>query len=306
MKKSISLVLAILIMATLLLLPVSAASGQTEYGIVKKVEDSDIDMSTADMTEPAWENALKIPLARNRDANAAAAKGDVYLLWSDTGYYAYFNVSDSTPVSDPTRAANLEPWVTDSVEFFIDETNEGAHCEQFRIDRDGVPSYYPKAGEWTAGMLIGATEISTSAPVPAEYMSWKVKAEGNNYFVKMKVTFFDSVTAKDVGVHFQINDVETAGAGNTCTWPTANEADSWASEAYGYITLVNEPAYVEVVEVAQAEVTAPAAAEAAPVAAAAAPVTAPQTSDAGIAAFAVLMVMGAASVLILRKKISVK
>ena len=300
MKKIISLALAILMMAALLVIPVSAAAGQNKFGDVKKVDDSDIDMNTADMSEPAWENALKVPLERNRDANAAAAKGDVYLLWSDTGYYAYFDITDTTPVSDPSRAANLEPWVTDSVELFIDETNEGAHCEQFRVDRDGSPSYYPKAGEWTAGMLIGATAVSTSDPVPASYMSWKVKAEGDKYYVKLKVTFFESVTAKDVGIHFQINDVEVEGGGNTCTWPAANEADSWASEAYGFITLVNEPAYIPVVEVAPAAAADDSAAVSAPVAVAV--VSAPQTSDMSIIMAIGTMLTSGAALLISKKR----
>ena len=299
MKKIISLALAILMMAVLLI-PVSAAAGSNKFGDVKKVDDSDIDMSTADMSEPAWQNALKVPLERNRDANAAAAKGNVYLLWSDTGYYAFFDITDTTPVSDPSRAANLEPWVTDSVEFFIDETNEGVHCEQFRVDRDGSPSYYPKAGEWTAGMLIGVTAVSTSDPVPASYMSWKVKAEGDKYYVKLKVTFFDSVTAKDVGVHFQINDVEEMGGGNTCTWPAANEADSWAADVYGYVTLINEPAYIPVIEEVATE-TAPAAEEnKAPVAAAV--VSAPQTSDMTIIMAIGTMLTSGAALLISKKR----
>ena len=314
MKKIISLTVAVILVLSLAIIPVSAAAGEIKYGDVKKVNDSDIDMSNAEKSEPAWENAVKVDIARNRDDDADKATGTVYLLWSDTAYYAYFDITDKTPISDPDKAATIQPWVTDSVEIFIDAGNTGDFCEQFRIDRDNIPSYYPKDGAWTDDLYIGATAISDCEPVPPEHMSWAVKLDGDKYYVKLKVTYFGTVTPGDAGMHFQINDIEEEGGANSCTWPTNNEADSWQADAYGWVTLVDEPAYVAPVAVDE-----PAVADTVDdtamgggdenvhvePAAAPAPVAVPVTGDNGIIVFAVIIIL-AGMMAVYNRKILVK
>ena len=271
-------------------------------------------MSDPMNTEPAWANALAIPLTRNSADDATAATGTVYLLWSDKAYYAFFDIKDTTIMGDQGTAATQTPWTEDSVEFFIDPDNAGAHCEQFRVDTQGVPSYYPKDGAWPDDMKIGVTDISGLGAVPANYMSWAEKTDkaNNKYYVKMKITFFPTVTAKDVGVHFQINDISTGAETNT--WPAGNEATSWTADLYGYVTLVNDPA-VPPATAAPADTTAAPAAPATTDAAAPAPAAAipaspaaspaPATGDNTIAVFAVMMIAAIGAV-VLRKKLFVK
>ncbi|MCL2772973.1 MAG: CBM9 family sugar-binding protein [Oscillospiraceae bacterium] len=312
MKKFVSLLLVVLMIASVsvvAIIPVSAAADQNKYGDVKKVSDSDINMSDAMNTEPAWANALAIPLTRNSADDATAAHGTVYLLWSDTAYYAFYDITDTTIMGSIGKAEAQSPWIEDSCEFFIDADNAGTFCDQFRVDTQGVPSYYPDAGAWPDDMKIGVTDISGLDPVPANYMSWAVKVDkpNNKYYIKMKITFYSSVTAKDVGVNFQLNDVTDADGTMSNTWAAGNEATSWDVNLYGYVTLVNDPAYVAPVTdvAAPADTNAPAAVAdtAAPVAAT--PISAPITGDNSLAIFAV-MVIAAAGVVIFRKKMSVK
>ena len=304
MKEIISLLLGLILIASLMIVPVSAAPGETKYGDVKKVSDSDIDMSNADKNEPAWANAVQVALGRNRDDDAEKATGTVSLLWSDTAYYAYFEINDKTITSDPDKAATIQPWVTDSVEIFIEPGNAGEFCEQFRVDVDGIPSYYPKDGAWTDDLYIGATAISDCQPVPAGHMTWAVKTEGDKYFVKMKVTYFGSAAAGDVGMHFQINDIDEVGGGNTCTWPTNNEADSWQADAYGWVTLVNEPAYVAPVVVEETPAAENPVVDDVPAVVTPSPAPSPATGDNGIVVLIAMVILAGA--VVYGKKVFVK
>ena len=285
MKKTIALFLAIFLIAGLAAIPVSAAPDGPKYGDVKKVNDSDINMSNADK-DAAFNTATAIALTTTSTGDDTVATGTVYLVWSDTSYYAYFEINDKTPVSDPDKPAAQQPWVTDSVEYFIDEVNGGEFCEQFRVDRDGVPSYYPQGGAWPNDMMIGVTDISGLDPVPANYMSWSVKTDGDKYYVKMKISKLGNMKAKDVGVNFQINDITEVGGACTNTWPANYTGSSWNSDVFGYVTLVNDPAVVAAAAPAATEPVqeaAPAAVVDTPaVVVAPAPAAAAKTGDCGM------------------------
>jgi len=303
MKKIIAVLLAAFLVAGIALVPVAAAPGEPSFGSVKKVNDGDIDMGKADMSEPAWANATKVNINHLDDGEAF---GDVYLLWSDTALYAFFDITDITPdATDNGRAQDNCPWEEDSVEWFIDITNGGEHCEQFRVDRFNVPSYYPQGGAWMDDFYIGVTKISDCEPVPPGHMSWAVKVDGNKYYVKMKITFFGNISAGNVGMNFQINNY-----GGTPVWPTNYEGSSWTSDVYWYVTLIEEMAYVAPPPVEDV----PAAVEETPVAPAAPEAggavsedppsvvfPAPATGDCGMIILAVLMVAAAAGIVVFKK-----
>ena len=294
MKKILAVLLVFALLAALAAVPVSAAPGERKYGDVKKVSDADIDMGSANMTEPAWANAAKVNINHLDDGEAS---GDVYLLWSDTALYAFFEITDITPdATDNGRAEANAPWEEDSVEWFIDITNGGDHCEQFRVDRFGVPSYYPHQGAWMDDFYIGVTQISDCEPVPPGHMSWAVRVDGNKYYIKMKVTFFGNISAGDVGMNFQINNY-----GGTPVWPTGYEGSSWTPDVYGFVSLVNELAYVPPPpEEPAADVPAPAGGgDAAPEPPPVPKPAAPATGDAGMIALIALIAAGAVT---LRKK----
>ena len=294
MKKILVVLLAFAVLAAMAV-PAFAAPGMTKYGDVKKVSDGDIDMSHAEMTEPAWANAAKVNINHLDDGEAF---GDVYLLWSDNALYAFFDITDITPdATDNGRAAENAPWEEDSVEWFIDITNGGDHCEQFRVDRFGVPSYYPHQGAWMDDFYIGVTQISDCEPVPPGHMSWAVKVDGNKYYIKMKVTFFGTISAGDVGMNFQINNY-----GGTPVWPTGYEGSSWTPDVYGFVSLINELAYIPPPPVEENAPEAAGGGEEAPEPPPVQRPTAPTTGDAGVIALIALMAVAALGVAAFRKK----
>jgi hypothetical protein len=84
MKKGIALFLAIILIAALAAVPVSAGPGNKNHGNVKKISDSDINMSNGER-DAAWDHALAIPV----NIGDAEASGTTWVLWSDTAYYFY-------------------------------------------------------------------------------------------------------------------------------------------------------------------------------------------------------------------------
>jgi len=117
-------------------------------------------------------------------------------------------------------------------------------------------------------------------------------------------------------LHLQINDRDEGGT-QSVTWPANNEASSWDAFAYGYVTLIDEPAVAATpapAEEPQVDETAAGGgdvnvhAEAVPAPAvvaapAPAPVSAPVTGDAGIIVFVVMMITAAG--IVISKKIKV-
>ena len=313
MKKIIALILAVLLIATLTFIPVSAAPGETKYGNVKKISDSDINMKNADR-ESVWDFALPVLVNRNNQDDPDGATTTAYMLWSDTSIYVYAEILDNHIYDQGTEPVQ-NAWETDSFEVFIDVTNGGDHCHQFRIDRVGHPSSYPKDGDWGTEFIVGA-EINTGV------FEWASKTtSGAKYVTKFKIPAStlgaSGFKAGDVGLHLQINDRDEGGT-QTVTWPANNEASSWDAFAYGFITLIDEPAVpppppVEEAAPAVVEDTAQgggeaADAEIAPVIEAAAPapapapVSSPTTGNAGMIALALVMMIAALGVVVIRKK----
>ena len=306
MKKRIASILAVIMIASLAFMPVIAAPGNENYGSVKKISDSDINMSNGER-DAAWDHALAIKVA-DGDAGGGEINGTTWVLWSDTAYYFYTEVNDPTPVSVDmsgwTDGEYFDAWISDSVEIFISVEGEQGnlevtpagnyddHCWQFRVDRDGTPSTYQRSGAWTDDFLCGAS-------LNKDRLQWAVKQDGNKYYVKMKITYLGAPKAGELGMQVQINDLQEEGG--AAPQVRANGASgSWDTDQFGYVVLIDEPAYVAPVETAPAEeAPAPSAEEPAP-APAPAP-TAPKTGDTGAAVLAAIMTMAAAGVAAAKK-----
>ena len=312
MKKIISLILAITLILSIAAISVSAAPGQENYGNVKKISDSDINMSNADK-DAAWDYALAIPVNVGDPNNAS---GTTWVLWSDTAYYFYTEVNDTTPVNldNPDNGDYFEAWVTDSVEVFIALEGDRGNltptpagnfddaCWQFRIDLDGLPSSYQRDGAWTDDFLIG-TDFNK------DRFEWAVKQDGNKYYTKHKITWLGNPKPGELGLQIQINDLEYEGGPAPQT--RANDASgSWDADQFGYVVLVDEPAVppaaaapAPAVEesIAQEEGIGGGNENVHPAPAVVAPVPAPATGNAKVV-FAVLALVLSASVLIVKSK----
>ena len=308
MKKIIALILAVIMISALFVVPVSAAAGNQNFGNVKKVSDSDINMKSGDKDE-AFNYALAIPV---KTGDPDYATGTAYVLWSDTAIYIFTEVNDATPflLGQPDDGEYFNAWETDSVEVFIEVDgdqgdldartmgNAGDACWQFRIDREGMPSSYQRSGAWTDDFLVG------SAANKGRF-EWAAKQDGNKYYTKHKITML-TLKAGEVGLQLQINDLLDEGEEG----PQIRLGDiggSWNADEYGFVVLVNEnaipaPAVIDVP--ADVPAVVPAVVEDAPAVVAPAPKpAAPKTGDTGIIILAAVMLAGA---VVFRKKIAVK
>ena len=305
MKKITAVLLAVLMIA-IWVLPAAAAPGNENFGNVKKISDSDIDMSSGER-DAAWDYALAIPV---NVGDPDIASGTAWVLWSDTAYYFYTEVNDSTPVSvdlsNWSDGEYFDAWVTDSVEIFISVDGDRGDidaktvgnfydaCWQFRIDRDGIPSTYQRDGAWTDDFLVGPG-------VNRDRFEWAVKQDGNKYYTKHKITFLSAPKPGEVGLQIQINDLleEFGSAPQT----RANDASgSWDADQFGYVVLVDEPA-MPAAAAPEPEDDGSGAGGGDPAdlpAPAPAPAPAPQTND-GLIALAVLAAASAAAVWGLKK-----
>lgn len=308
MKKTIALLMAVLLVAALFAVPVSAGPGNQNYGNVKKVGDSDINMSNGDR-DAAWDNALAIPVTFSTEDGTAT--GTTWVLWSDTAYYFYTEVNDSTPVKvgKPDDGEYFDAWVTDSVEIFVEVEGEAGNLTptpggnfgdaawQFRIDREGMPSSYQRNGAWTDDFLIGTAKNK-------DRFEWAVKEDGNKYYTKHKITFLGAPKAGELGLSVQINDLLEEGG--TAPQIRANEiGGSWNADEFGYVVLVDEPAVVAVVAEPEPEVAAAgggeaADAEVAPVITAAAPSV--KTGDTGMILAVLALILAGVCVFVLRSR----
>jgi len=310
MKKIIALILAVMMISALVIIPVSAAPGNQNYGNVKKINDSDINMKNGDR-DAAWDYALAIPVTVGDSAT-----GTTWVLWSDKALYFYTEVNDSTPVllKMPDDGEFWNAWEADGVEIFIsvegdqgdfDARKPGNYddaCWQFRIDREGLPSSYQRAGAWTDDFLVGSAANK-------DRFEWAAKQDGNKYYTKHKITMLGPIKAGELGIQIQINDLQEEGGG--APQVRANDASgSWNCDEFGFVVLVDEPA---IPAPAAPEQPAPAAEPDAPAAEAvvetpAAPPPAPKpvaakTGDAGMVMLVTVMFAGA---VVFGKKFAVK
>jgi hypothetical protein len=304
MRKTVSSLLAVFLIAAMIMtiIPVSAAPGNQNFGEVKKISDSDINMRNGER-DAAWDHALAIPV--NVEGEPGSATGTAWALWSDTAFYFYVEVNDSTPVvlNNIDDGTFFNAWEPDSVEIFISVDgirgdieartpgNFDDACWQFRIDREGMPSTWQRDGAWTDDFLVGSD-------FNRDRFEWAVKTDGNKYYTKFKITWLGAPKPGELGISLQINDrLDEFDA--TSPQTRANDiSGSWDVDQFGYIVLIDEPAIPAAAE--------PEPDEEAPVAddgdlgagggtpEVAAPVPAPPTSD--MTVFLVVIAIAAAAV----------
>lgn len=117
--------------------------------------------------------------------------------------------------------------MTDSFEVFVNEKNSDVEADimQYRIDCAGFPSVYDRNG------------LAEYGPGNADsYFTYAAKSTDNGYAVEFCVP----VSAKEVGVNFQINDVLSDGSQSLAMAPskvTGAGAGSWTPGEYPYITI---------------------------------------------------------------------
>ena len=296
MKKALAFLLMFAIIAVI---PAAAAPGEVEYARILRVDDGQIDMSHGNKDE-AFNTATPITVDRNRDGDPDGATALVYMVWSEAALYVFAEITDNHVYDQMGIVANA--WETDSFEVFVDMGdsepesiaplgNLGLRAMQYRIDRFGYPSSFPSDGDWGSQFLVGyGDNVAHGAGDNADIFEWAISGGGtasSNYSVKFRLFRHAPISPGEVGIHFQINDRNEFGE-QTVIWPDyGNTADSWEVEAYGFVTLVDEPAIAPAAAEPEPEAPAadepaeeaPAVADAAPAAEAEAAQPAPPTAD---------------------------
>ena len=206
-----------------------------------------------------------------------------YFLWDENFLYVCTVVNDKTICSagkDYIDANQPNPWQNDAVEnWFLDnETKMKIHNDAQGLTMFGDPE--------------GGLSIDMSKAV------YKTSIDGNKYTVETALPFADMKAGREIGFSIQVNDIanndNTSGAASGNQTPDALTMKCIATEvAYPVVE-------VEIAEAPAEEAPAAAPVEVAPVAVAQA-VTSPQTSDYTVSAVT-LMVMAGAAVIMMKKR----
>ena len=302
MKKILSSILAIALMATMALSSAASDIGECK-GEVPKVEAGSVTIDG--VKDAAYDNALCVDISQPLDGAATGAYGKAYMLWTDGSYYLLVEVYDADVVA-PTEDNQLNsPWMTDSVEIFFDFTNEAAGlAEQYRIDCTGFPSYYIEGGAYYAYGPEDAKEYFDEYAAAKTDFGYNIEMRVN---LKEALEDYELKEGNSIGLQLQINDCTSDGNRVVYNMVSSLNAGSWDVSSYDYITLgapvaaeteAETEAVVEETEAAVEETEAVVEETVeetvvAPAETSEAAETAPQTFDAGVIAAAVAVISAA-------------
>ena len=288
MKKLLVLALSI---AILMSISVFAAPNGKNFGDVPVTTD---DIAVDGVKDAVYDKGLKLIVDTRGPDSAHASEpdtsttGEVYVVYADGFVHVFGDIKDSLIVPQDEAKQVNEPWMTDSLEIFLDYGNKAETPLQYRIDAYGYPSYqFPDQNSYGAEMsgTVGKFE-------------WAAQQTATGFVTEFKIPA--TIKAGDqIGFLLQINDMVDP-ATRACVYVKSSlEPDSWTPELYDFITLsADSVTGIEIIEeaAAPADEAPAAAAETAP--AAAAPVAAPQTSDSFVLyAIVIIAILGTALVI---------
>jgi len=287
MKKLIVFALTIAIMMSI---SVFAGPNGKDFGNVPMTTD---DIAIDGEKDAVYDKGLKLIVDTRGPDSAHGSEpdtdttGEVFVVYSAGFIYVYGEMTDSLIVPQDEAKQVNEPWMTDSLEVFLDYGNKAETPLQYRIDAYQYPSYqFPDQNSY--GAELSGTEGK---------FEWAGKQTSGGFTTEFKIPA--TVNAGDqIGFLLQINDMVDP-ATRACVYVKSSlEPDSWTPELYDYITLSAETVTGVVIEEVAAAPAEAAPAETAP--AATAPVTtvtAAQTSDLfAIYAIAIIAILGTALV----------
>lgn len=302
MKKTLAILLIVVLASMLIAIPASAAA-VTQSGEAAKAETGPtIDGNIDDV----WGQATAYPLSIIKVGEDTGIKGTFKVLWNPTTLYVLYEVPDTTPNQDAT-----DNYKRDSTELPIDfpnlksETYEDDNQIDITFFANGDPLAFGKAGNntWDDSMV-----------------TYAVNASATGYVYEIAVNCGAAgFTLKDdmiIGMDAQINDnAEGAGERNACYAWNDDGDKVWDNPSYmGNMKLLAgaaAPAATPELEATPAaETAAPIADAAAPAAdatpapapaPAATPSPAPQTAD-PIILIALGSIISAAGVVIAKKR----
>ncbi len=169
-----------------------------------------------------WQTQNSLPLTVK--TNNPQATASVRILWDDTNFYVFADVTDSN-----LSKASTNPWEEDSLEIFLDQNNaktsayEEDDC-QYRINFDNEASF--NGTKCTAENLLSAAKLTDHGYVIEAAIKW---------------TDVTPVNGTVVGVDFQINDdAGTGSRAGTYNWYDSTGTGYNNPSVFGTITLIKK------------------------------------------------------------------
>lgn len=227
-NKEISIMKRKLLALTLVLSAlITGVSAHVDGGNLGDVPNSAEKITVDGKKDAIYDQALKVKVDQANGSTSVNATGEAWLLYADGHLYVYAEVTDKDIVDPDPDTQSSSPWMTDSFEVFVNEKNsdDAADIMQYRIDCSGFPSAYDRNG------------LAEYGPGNADsYFTYAARSTDNGYAVEYSIP----VSAKEVGVNFQINDVLSDGSQSLAMAPskvTGAGAGSWNPGEYPYITI---------------------------------------------------------------------
>lgn len=237
MKKIFVLMLAL---ACFMSLSVSAYEEGGCAGDVPEIEGTiAIDGAKDDL----YENALQIMIASTATGNSGEnigtvnAYGTAYLVFGGTTLYVYIDVVDNQVVNPDPNMQKLQPWATDSVEVFIDTTNEGMidNVTQYRVDCSGYMSVLKDSDPFNGH---DDAEIFTWGVEAEDYFKGAGKKTDTGYAAEFALPL--NAEATQIGICMSINDLRNDGTYNyaqNLSLLTGQGPSAWNIGWYPYVNL---------------------------------------------------------------------
>jgi Domain of unknown function (DUF1083). len=293
MKKILSIVFAVCLIMSAMSVASFAAAGGANFGSIPKTSDAIV---LDGIKDAVYDSGLILKVdARGPDSAHGSepdttTTGVVYVVYTDGFIQIFGEMTDSTVIPQNADKDLGEPWMTDSLEVFLDYGNKSETPLQYRISSYNYPSYqFPDVNSY-------GTEMSGTVGV----FEWAAKQTATGYTTEFKIPA--TISAGDqIGFLLQINDMVDEST-RACVYVKSTlEPDSWTPDLYDYITVSADSVTGVVIEEIAAPVeAAPVEAAAAP--AATAPVTAAQTSDMNVIMAIGTMLTSGAALLISKKR----
>lgn len=257
MKKVLSLVLVVMMLAATFALAASAMVGEGyhNYGEIANVERKSIRLDA--VKESVYDAATPIPIkyvstkdyntgekyAFTRENGEPIAEATAYIVYDSQYIWAYVEVTDST-LNTHAADALQSKYSEDSIEILVDWTNEGLNVAdstpyQSRVSHEGFIS--ARLGQ--SGTTMQGT-AEQGSPNPVNWLQGTAKATDKGYDCEFRINIpeAEELGGKEIGeyisIGFTLNDYDSTGALSTRIMVSSdpvNGTNQWAVSKIGYI-----------------------------------------------------------------------
>ena len=256
MKKVMSLVLAVIMIAAMFAVAASAmvGDGYHNYGEIANVERKSIRLDA--VKEAAYDAATPISIEYAstkdyatgekhpfypRENGEAPASGVAYIVYDTQYIWVYVEVTDAT-LNTKAADALQSKYTEDSVEILVDWTNEGLNVAddtpyQSRVSHEG----YISARLGQSGTTMQGT-AEQGSPNPVNWLQGTAQHTDKGYDCEFRIEIpaekYGDKLGEYISLGLMINDYDSTGALGTRVMVSAdpvNGSNQWGVSKIGYI-----------------------------------------------------------------------